>query len=104
MSVFTQLFLLVIYLSMLADGALNKKNNKKPRLLGQVRRWDTSPNSTENILCPSLNASGSSKALLSGGFATGSRQSVIPSGTGSSRLVPYPTEGAPYKNYTSPYT
>ena len=108
MSVFTQLFLLVIYLSMLADGALNKKNNKKLRHLSQVRQRDIFPNSTENTLCPSLNASSSSKALLSSGFATGSRQFVIPSGTassyGSSRLVPYPTEGAPYKNSTSPYT
>ena len=112
MPVFTQLFLLVICLSMLADGALNKLNNKRNfRLLSQVRRGNISPNTTENTPCPNLNASGSSRVLLSSSFATGSRQFVIPSGTaspgssyGSSPLVPYPTEGAPYKNSTSPYT
>ena len=108
MSVFTQLLVLVIFLSMPADGALNKKNKGNFRLLSQVRQRDISPNSPQNTPYPCLTASGSSRPPLSSGFATGSSLFFIPSGTastgssyGSSRIVPYPTEGAPYKNSTS---
>lgn len=111
MSVFTNLLLLVTCLSMLADGAPNKKNDRKFQSLSQLRPRNISPNPTQDTRCPSLTASDSSRAPLSSIFATGSGWNVVPSGTantgasfGSSRVVPYPTNGAPYQNSTSLYT
>ena len=108
MSVITKLLFLAIYLSILADGALNKKNSEKFRFLSQVRPRDISPNPTQDTPYPCLTASGNSRALPSSDFATGSGRFLMPSGTaniGSSfGIVPYPTEGAPYRNSTSSYT
>ena len=99
MSVFTNLLLLAICLSMPADGALHKK---------KFRARDLSPNPTQNNSYPRLTAHSSSGALLSSGSATGSGRFPRASGTaniGSSfGVVPYPTEGAPYQNSSSLYT
>lgn len=111
MSVITNLLFLAICLSTLADGALNKKNKKRLGFFDQLRPRDISPDLTHDTPYPCLSASGSSGALLSSGFATSSESVLVPSGTansassfGSNRLVPYPTEGAPYRNSTSTYT
>ena len=111
MPVITNFLFLAICLSMLADGALNKKNKKNLGFFNQLRPRDISPNLTHDTLYPCLSASGSSGALLSSGFGTSSGIVLMPSGTantassfGSSRSVPYPTKGAPYINSTATYT
>lgn len=111
MSVVTNLLFLAICLSMLADGALNKRNKKHLGFFNQLRPRDISPNLTHDTPYPCLSASGSSGALLSSGFATSSGSALLPSGTantassfGSNRSVPYPTKGAPYINSTTTCT
>lgn len=110
MSVLTKLLLLATCLSMGADGAPNKKTDENSQILDHLRPRDVSQNTAKNIH-PSLTASGSSIPPLSSSFATGSGWFPIPSGTantgssfGHTGVVPYPIEGAPYQNSTSPYT
>lgn len=81
MSVLTKLLLLLTSLSTLADSAPNKKNDKKNQSLSHLRSRDIATSSTQNTCHQSLTASGSS--------------------FGSRGVVPYPTEGAPFQNYTS---
>ena len=111
MSVFTRLLLLVIFLSMLAEGALNKKNDENFHSLAHLRPRDIPPNPTKNTRYPSLTASGNTRAPLNSSCTGASGWFLMPSGTantgssfGSSGNVPYPTEGAPYQNSTSRYT
>ncbi|KAF6218556.1 hypothetical protein HO133_005906 [Letharia lupina] len=111
MSVLTILLLLATCLSMLADGAPNKKNDENFQSLGQLRPQGFSPNPTKNTSDPSMASSGSLRTPLGNSFATGSGWFPVPSGTantgssfGSSAVEPYPTEGAPYQNATSSYT
>ncbi len=108
MSVFTKLLLLVIFLSMLAQGALNKKNDENLHSLAHLRPRDIPPNPTKNTRYPS---SGKTRAPLNFSFTGASGWFSMPSGTAntgssfeSSGNVPYPTKGAPYQNSTSRYT
>ncbi len=105
-SVFTELLLLAICLSTLVHG---EKSDETSRILNQVRPRDIFPNPTQYTPNPCLTASGTSRALLSSGFAKESGWFPVPaantgSNVGSNRVVPYPTDGAPYQNSTSLYT
>lgn len=109
MPVLTTLLLLTIYLYMLAYGVPNKRNDENFALHSHLRPRDVSTNSTGDTYYPSSNVSGSLRAPLSN--TTGSRRFPIASGSanygssfGSSGVVPYPTEGAPYQNSTALYT
>lgn len=109
--VFTKLLLLVTCLAILADGAPNKKNDDNPQSHRHLRPRGIPLKPIQETHCPNLTASGSPGGPLSNSFATGSRWFVLPSGTantgstfGSSRVVPYPTDGAPYQNSTSLHT
>lgn len=107
MSVLTKLLLLATLFFMLVDAAPNKTNEDKIQFLSQLRPRDKSPSFVKKTRNPCLTASSSSRAPLSNTFATGRRWFAVPSGTvnsGSSGVVPYQTEGAPYKNLTSLYT
>ena len=110
MSVLTILLLLATCHSMLADGAPNEKDHESFQLPSHLRPRDIFPNSVKDTHYPGLNASGSSRVPLSNNSVTGSGCFLMPSGTvntgssfGTSSIVPYPTEGAPYRNSTSLY-
>lgn len=105
MSVLTKLLLLTICLSLLASGAPNQKNDENFQILSHLRLQDVSANTTDDAHYPKLATSGSSRAPLKN--STGPGRSYMSSGTaksGSSGIIPYPTEGAPYQNSTLLYT
>ena len=110
MSFLTKLLLLATSLSMLADGVPNKKNDQTFHSFAHLRPQDIS-NPGRNTHYPSLTASNNTRAPPNSSFAGGSGWFPMPSGTantgssfGSSGVVPYPTEGAPYQNSTLLYT
>ena len=111
MSILTKLLLLATCLSMLADGVPNKKNDENFHSFAHLRPQDIPPNPTRSTPYLSLTASSNRGAPLNNSFAGASGWFPMPSGTantgssfGSSGVVPYPIEGAPYQNSTSLYT
>lgn len=110
MSVLTILLLVVTCLSILTDGAPNKKDHESFQSPISLRPRDILPNSVKDTHYPGLNASGSSRVPPRNKPVAGKGYFPMPSGTvksdssfGSSSIASYPTEGAPYQNSTSLY-
>lgn len=109
MSVFTNLFLLTTCLPLMINGAPNKNSDE-----GNVRFRDSLRPRQNDLAIPNLDSHTGSAAFpsglppLSNGFAMGKSPLIVPSGTantgassGNGGYQPFPTEGAPYQNYTS---